>query len=490
MSAAMYLEHFGLNAPPFRITADPDYFYDGAERGATLDALLFALRFEEGVIKVTGEVGAGKTMLLRMLLERLPPDTIAVWLANPSLTPAELLHTIAEQIGANTGDAAQKPAQLDRIQQGLIDLYATGRRVIVLVDEAHAMPPASLEQIRLLSNLETPRHKLLQIVLFGQPELDALLAQPAQRPLRDRITHHFALAPLTRDETRAYLYHRLQAAGHRGRPPFSAAAMNAIARSARGLTRRINILADKALLAAFAASRHDVGVQEVRRAARDAALPDPLPLRMIGALAILVGLVASGGVAYQVSRPAIEHVAPQPHAAASPAKAPPAASVQPGKTQQAAPPAIAPAYADILGTAVATRLAASREWVASQDGARWTIQVGAAAPQQATELEPLIQRIEQVGATQPVHLYAAPGKPVGRIGVVWGDFASAADARRALAQMPEWLRDSRPYVRPIASIRPRSSVAKPAAAAPLSAAGNSVKMGFDPTAQEKAGPRP
>ncbi|WP_172203521.1 AAA family ATPase [Niveibacterium sp. COAC-50] len=486
MSAAMYLEHYGLSEAPFRITADPGYFFSGAERGATLDALLFTLRFEEGIVKVTGEVGAGKTMLLRMLLERLPAEALPVWLANPSLTPEQLLQAIARQIGVPP-DAQSENRLLDAIEQRLITLYGEGRRVIVLVDEAHAMPSASLEQVRLLSNLETPRHKLLQIVLFGQPELDALLAGPTQRPLRDRITHHFRLAPLSAAETRAYLLHRLQAAGHRGRPPLSVRAMNAISRSAAGLTRRINILADKTLLAGFAAGKHDIGLREVRLAARDAGLPDPLPIRSAAAL---VALTVTGVAALLYAMPG--RIASGTSATAAPTAAPevPAARAAVSPAASAATMKTAPPHADLLGSFVAERLMQSRDWVAQSKGERWTVQVGAAAPEQARELEALIHRIEALGDGTPVNLYAAPGTPVGRIGVVWGDFASAAEARSAVAAAPDWLRIARPYVRPIASIRPAPRKAKTAKAAPAAAESNSVKMGFDPTAPEEAGPRP
>ncbi len=484
----MYLEHYGLSEAPFRITADPGYFFAGAERGATLDALLFALRFEEGIVKVTGEVGAGKTMLLRMLLEQLPPEALPVWLANPSLTPEQLLQAIARQIGI-APDARTDERLLDAIEQRLIALYGEGRRVIVLVDEAHAMPPAALEQVRLLSNLETPRHKLLQIVLFGQPELDSLLAGAAQRPLRDRITHHFRLAPLTAAETRAYLLHRLQAAGHRGRPPLSVRAMNAISRSAAGLTRRINILADKTLLAGFAAGKHDIGLREVRLAARDAGLPDPLPWRgaaLLIALAALAGGALLYGLPGRIGEPArADASATNP---APPSSAAPTAAATQSAT--AAPPSPAAPHSELLGSFVAQRLAESRDWVAHSNGDRWTVQIGASAPEQARELEALIQRADALPAQTPVRLYAAPGTPVGRIGVVWGDFATAAEARAALTASPEWLRAGRPYVRPAASIRPALRKAQTAKAAPAAAESNSVKMGSDPIAPEEAGPRP
>ncbi|MCX9154845.1 AAA family ATPase [Niveibacterium sp. 24ML] len=477
MSSTLYLEHFGLDEAPFRITANPDYFFAGAERGATLEALLFALRFEEGVLKVTGEVGAGKTMLLRMLLEKLSPETLPIWLANPSLPPDQLLRTIATQIGAAI-DENPDTGMLDAIQQRLITLYGEARRIILLVDEAHAMPATSLEQVRLLSNLETPRHKLLQVVLFGQPELDQLLATDAQRALRDRITHHFQLAPLTTAETHAYIYHRLLAAGHRGRPPFSTPAMSAIARSAKGLTRRINVLADKAMLAAFAAGKHDIGLREVRLAARDAAMPDPLALRS-ASLALLALLLPAALGAWWWQRQPAPAPAPGPGVLAHPT-VPHAPRAQP-PAALAAPVAPAP-FADILGGAIANRLQASRNWVSSTDGKRWTIQIGAAAPDKARGLETLIAKAESIATDIPVHLYVAPGKPIGRIGVVWGDFASAAEARQALASAPDWLRNDRPYVRPLASIRPARPQAMPAKAVPVAAEANSVKMRSDPTA--------
>ena len=186
----MYLNHFGLDEPPFRITPHTDFFFAGANRGATLEALLYAITHDEGIVKVSGEVGSGKTMLCRVLAERLPAHVDTILLANPSLGREEMLYAIFDELDMDVGDERQ-PLLLRMLQDHLIKLYGEGRRVVVLIDEAHAMPQETLEQIRLLSNLETSHSKLLQIVLFGQPELDAHLSMPDMRPLKERITAQF-----------------------------------------------------------------------------------------------------------------------------------------------------------------------------------------------------------------------------------------------------------------------------------------------------------
>ena len=245
---ALYLEHFGLDEPPFRITPHTEFFFDGAERGATLEALSYAVLHDEGIVKVSGEVGSGKTMLCRMLMERLPAEVATIYLATPSLARDEILHAIADELELKLSE--QRTVALRELQEHLIGLYAAGRRVVILIDEAHVMPEDTLEQVRLLSNLESSRHKLLQIVLFGQPELDATLAKPSLRQLRDRITHSFRMRPLAATEVAKYVAFRMRAAGYRGPEVFAPRATALLARASGGLTRRINILADKALLAA------------------------------------------------------------------------------------------------------------------------------------------------------------------------------------------------------------------------------------------------
>ncbi len=265
----MYLEHFGLNEPPFRITPHTDFFFDGANRGATLDALIYAITHDEGIVKVSGEVGSGKTMLCRVLMERLPDTVTIVYLANPSLSRDDILYAIADELRLEIPENARTSAVMRALQDQLIKSYGEGRQVVVLIDEAHAMPAETLEEIRLLSNLESNHSKLLQLVLFGQPELNDILSRPDMRQLKERITHNFGLEPLVRDDIANYLDFRMRAAGYRGPSIFSLPALKLIAHSSLGLTRRINIIADKSLLAAFSAGSHAIGAREAQAAIRD-----------------------------------------------------------------------------------------------------------------------------------------------------------------------------------------------------------------------------
>ena len=295
---ALYLDHFGLVEPPFRITPHPDFFFDGADRGATLEGLLYAILHDEGIVKVSGEIGSGKTTLCRVLMERLPKDVETVFLANPSYSRTEILHAIAEELGQPVSEDPAAPA-LRNLQAKLIELYGAGKRVVVMIDEAHAMPEDTLEQVRLLSNLESSRHKLLQIVLFGQPELDEALAKSSLRQLKDRITHSFRTRPLVTDEVGKYVSFRMRAAGYKGPEVFSPAAIAAIARASSGLTRRVNVLCDKSLLAAFASNTHAVTPKQVRVAVADSDFAPvaggPRPARPVLAALALVALGAAAG---------------------------------------------------------------------------------------------------------------------------------------------------------------------------------------------------
>jgi MSHA biogenesis protein MshM len=270
----MYLEHFGLNEPPFRITPHTDFFFDGANRGATLDALIYAITHDEGIVKVSGEVGSGKTMLCRVLMERLPDTVTIVYLANPSLSRDDILYAIADELQLEIPENSRTSMVMRALQDSLIQSYGEGRQVVVLIDEAHAMPAETLEEIRLLSNLESNHSKLLQLVLFGQPELNDILARPDMRQLKERITHNFGLEPLVRDDIANYLDFRMRAAGYRGPSVFSLPALKLIAQSSLGLTRRINIIADKSLLAAFSAGSHLIGAKEAQAAIKDCEFSD------------------------------------------------------------------------------------------------------------------------------------------------------------------------------------------------------------------------
>jgi MSHA biogenesis protein MshM len=330
---ALYLEHFGLNEPPFRITPHTDFFFEGAERGAMLEALAYAVLHDEGIVKVSGEVGSGKTMLCRMLMERLPPEVATIYLATPSLARDEILHAIADDLDLKLPE--RRTVALRELQEHLITLYGAGRRVVILIDEAHVMPDDTLEQVRLLSNLESSRHKLLQIVLFGQPELDATLAKSSLRQLRDRITHSFRMRPLAAPEVAKYLSFRMRAAGYRGPDVFAPRAARRLARASGGLTRRINILADKALLAAYSEGSHAVTERQVRAAVADSEFSaEPLglswrPAALLG-LAVAFGVAVGFGVQWLVATPQVSLIQAPP--AAPSAK--PAAVASPGNAEE------------------------------------------------------------------------------------------------------------------------------------------------------------
>src|SRR5712671_7830565 len=322
------MEHFGLSEPPFRITPHTDFFFEGADRGTTLEALIYAILHDEGIVKVSGEVGSGKTMLCRVLMERLPAHVETIYLATPSLARDEILHAIADELVLKLPDG-RMTVVLRELQEQLIRLYAAGRRVVVLIDEAHVMPDDTLEQVRLLSNLESNRHKLLQIVLFGQPELDAAVAKPGLRQLRDRITNSFRMRPLSETEVAKYVAFRMRAAGYRGPEVFSARAIKLIGRASSGLTRRINILADKALLAAFTGNSHAITDRQVRAAIADsefAATSRPRRPALYFGAALAAAVLAGAGIQWALSSrtaraPAAVVSAPAPKAEPAPVAA-------------------------------------------------------------------------------------------------------------------------------------------------------------------------
>jgi MSHA biogenesis protein MshM len=265
----MYLDFFGLDKPPFRITPDTHAFFEGADRGALLNALCYAISHGEGIVKVVGEVGSGKTMLCRMLPLKLNEHIDWVYLAHPSLSPEHTLHAIAHEMGLSVAEHADKLSVMRLLHETLLLRHTNNRQVVVLVEEAQGMPLETLEEIRLLSNLETDDHKLLQIILFGQPELDEKLATPSIRQLRERITYSLYLSPLNLPDIQKYLNFRLRAVGYTGPDLFSYKVARAIADYSHGLVRRINIIADKTLLFAYTQDRHNLFVNDIRQVAKD-----------------------------------------------------------------------------------------------------------------------------------------------------------------------------------------------------------------------------
>jgi len=377
----MYLDHFGLKEAPFRITPHTDFFFQGANRGATLDALLYAITNDEGIVKVSGEVGSGKTMLCRVLMERLPATVETIYLANPSLSRDEILLAIGDELKLDL-EKDRTTRVLRALQEHLLRLFGEGRRVVVLIDEAHAMPDETLEEIRLLSNLESNRHKLLQIVLFGQPELDEHLDTAGMRQLKERVTHSFRLEPLVRSDIESYVDFRMRAAGYRGPRVFTRDAIKLIAGVSQGLTRRVNILADKALLAAFAGGTHAVTVSEVRRAVRDSEfyrMRSGTQKIRIGAAALAAGLALGWGthVLLSIGAPS-SAAAPAPtgkaeHLASPP---PPKGVTQPQTSAIVSPEAASNRpLAPSQGKIAQERFQATQEWLRGTPGNRYAIQL-------------------------------------------------------------------------------------------------------------------
>jgi general secretion pathway protein A len=266
----MYLSFFGLNEKPFAITPDPRYLYLSERHAEALAHLLYGINEAGGFVQLTGEVGTGKTTIVRSLLAQTPKNAEIALILNPKMTAAEFLLTICEELGIGVPDSATESLKdlVDILSGYLLRAHAGGRRVVVVVDEAQNLAPSVLEQVRLLTNLETNTRKLLQIILIGQPELRELLARNELRQLAQRITGRYHLNPLTHDETAAYVRHRLRVAGATS-DIFSPTALAEVYRLAVGVPRVINVVCDRALLGAYSMDRHRVTASLVRHAAAE-----------------------------------------------------------------------------------------------------------------------------------------------------------------------------------------------------------------------------
>ncbi len=270
----MYLKYFGLNEAPFSITPDPAFVFLSPRHRDALAHLLYGVGKggSGGFVQLTGEVGTGKTTLCRCLLEQVPDGTQIALLLNPLVTPLELLAAISEELEIDVTDSIDSTRLLvDGLNRYLLEAHARDERVVVVIDEAQNLSPEALEQVRLLTNLETSKEKLLQIVLLGQPELRELLQRSNLRQLAQRITARYHLSPLGPRDTHLYIAHRMQIAGAQ-RNPFRRSAMNALYRRSQGIPRLINIIADRSLVAAFVKERLDVTAAMVHQAANEVQL--------------------------------------------------------------------------------------------------------------------------------------------------------------------------------------------------------------------------
>lgn len=483
--SSLYLDHFGLSKPPFQITPDLDFFFSGGRRGDILSALLHVATHDEGIITLVAEVGSGKTLLARLMISRLDVGVCAVYLANPCFSRDEIIAAIARDLGLTCLPESLE-SKLAALQQELLRRHASGQRVLLVIDEAHTMPIESLEEVRLLSNLETGQHKLINIMLFGQPELDALLTDPRLRQVRDRVIHRFELPALLADEASAYMDHRLRAAGWHGARLFSASALASLVSASDGRARRINLLADKALLAAYAQGVDSVEAQHVRSAVQE--LPvgrfsTPTGLgsrwRLAGwsfALATVMSVIVIGLLGWfrgapatlakvaapspaQASRPAVlghgTAAVPQPAPPLAATTAPVAPGVAPvapvatltpqtqPHTQQ--PPATATATATAADMRLDALLVRTQTWLQQADLAGYTIQLAAldsgTNPDHDLRLAAAQLDPSQVFARHSVF----KARPY--ISIYFGHFESFRAAALAVDTLPSVFKSNRPMVR-------------------------------------------
>jgi MSHA biogenesis protein MshM len=296
----MYRTHFGLREPPFGITPDTAFAFSCAAHQEALNTLLVAVANGEGFIKITGEVGTGKTLLCRRFLATLGDQCVSAYIPNPYLEPRALMLALAEELRVPADAGADQHHLLKQLNNALLDFAREGKRVVVSLDEAQAMPTETLEALRLLSNLETEKRKLLQVVLFGQPELDSKLAHESVRQLRQRITFEYRLGSLSREEIDHYLAHRLRVAGYPGGRLFSHGAVRALYRTTRGVPRLVNIVAHKCLLLVYGEGGDEVLARHVTAAARDT--PSARVSRVRWSWGAVPAMLAAGASAWWLGR--------------------------------------------------------------------------------------------------------------------------------------------------------------------------------------------
>jgi general secretion pathway protein A len=353
----MYTQHFGLKQAPFSIAPDPRYLFMSERHREALAHLLYGVRGEGGFVALTGEIGAGKTTVCRCFLEQIPEHTHVAYIFNPKLTAEELLRTVCAEFHIPCRHEGAGPATakdyVDALNEFLLRTHAAGQNSVLIIDEAQNLSADVLEQLRLLTNLETNERKLLQIVLIGQPELRTLLARPQMQQLAQRVVARYHLEALSEAETTQYVGHRLAIAGLTGEVPFDRGALRRIYRHSRGVPRRINLLADRALLGAYAKGRARVDAGIVDAAAREvfdnpvaaeAGEPRIGRAALVG-LGLAAGAALAGAALLWLDRSGHGLARTEPNLVANPASAPPVAPAASAIADATAAPAPGPAAA-------------------------------------------------------------------------------------------------------------------------------------------------
>ena len=496
----MYCEFFGLKTVPFRVTPDTSLFYAGGEREALLNAIVYAISHGDGMVKVVGEVGSGKTMLTRMLEKKLPDSVTIIYLPNPSLAAKDLVFAIAHELGLELGLEQEsnqtKTHALLAIQNKLLKLHASNQRVVVFIDEAQCMPLDTLEELRLITNLETETDKLLQLVLFGQPELDEHLSHPSVRQIKERIIHNLYIKPFSPAEVAEYLAFRLHKAGYNGSPLFSKSALKALAKYSDGLPRRLSILADKSMLAAFAAQLRTVAKSHVDIAHGDNRTtlystkkiwPPALGLAAILAV-VVIGLFALAKIStspfnVSLSQPqnnekptaqpglaesAVTNITIEPEPTPATISTPaisittefleptvvPLAIEEKRETQAQGPQpqetALKTEYS--LKTPQLNQLLSKTEhWLNNPGPERYTIQIMSTHSKDKNELEEFLQRYSGQPLGEQLFIHPAIKNNQSFYAVTYGRFAKYQSAKEQLDELPTAMKRFNPYIKTIST---------------------------------------
>jgi len=287
----MYLYHFGLKELPFTLTPNTSFYFGLAPHDEALAVLLTALKAGEGFIKVVGEVGTGKTLICRKLLNEIPEHFVTAYIPNPYLKPDELRRAVAVELGVKQAQRMSVQLLTQRIQQRLLELHAQGNSVVLILDEAQALPSESLEALRLFTNLETETKKLLQVVLFAQPELDQRLNENSFRQLKQRITFSYKLRPMTANEVTDYIHHRMQVAGYNGTKLFDEKLSKKIALITKGIPRLVNILCHKMLMLSYGQGQYQITAKQLKVAVVDTEATRNRYYQVNAAMAVAAGVV-------------------------------------------------------------------------------------------------------------------------------------------------------------------------------------------------------
>ena len=290
----MYLYHFGIKELPFTLTPNTNYFFGLPSHKEAIQVLLTAVKTGEGFIKVTGEVGTGKTLICRKLLNELPAHFMAAYIPNPYLTPTELRRAVASELNVVLTDHSDQQEFTQRIQQRLIRIHQESKGVVLIIDEAQALPIESIEALRLITNLETESRKLLQVVLFGQPELNDKLSLPELRQLKQRITFSYNLQLMDGDQVYQYVKHRMKVAGYPGSDLFDRQCCSLLFKASKGTPRIVNVLCHKALMLAYGEGLQKISPSQVKLAIKDTeAATQTKNILLMSCISVLVVIMAS-----------------------------------------------------------------------------------------------------------------------------------------------------------------------------------------------------